>query len=968
MWHGAAVLSFFSLLFVGFFSPVLLSGKLLAPGDAYSFYLPNFYLGVVLWEPLLWSGYPLAADPQNMVWFPLLRFFALFTESWNALTVAAYALAGSFTYGYAYSLTRSRAAGVAAGVTYSMSGYMMAQLGHSPIIHTAVWLPLLLWSLEQSRRHFFSAGWFAAATLAAACLALGHPQIFLYAISLAVAQTVVLGWPSTGVRGGAQRSAPGYSGWRYYAWCAAACALGVGIGAIQLLPTWELSRYSLRAQMSFAEFTSFSLPPAQAVMMLFPYAFGGAPGAFYGVPYFGAEAPPLGGWGPTELTGYVGLLPLALAAIGAISTFRERTTKFWLVVGALTFLLAMGDATPLARVFYQIPAYNKFRVPARLLFETAFAASALAAIGVAAVERRASSPRLTKFAAAALIGVIAIALGGFALSADRMRAMAAAHAFSRWSASPLENPALGVPLLIAVAGGAALLWWGARPAARRRQALLLLILIADLASFGWFYEWRFAAPPRELLNPPAAAEKYGGELRAENQRLLPVRGVLTPRDVGSPNISRMWGVPNASGYSSLILSRMSELLEMPPEGNVGGAWNQLASRALDVTATKYVLTPRADSPPAGSTPSPPASRPPLGLVLGSGCGGGDPTPPPSVTLMLPRRVRATHVRFVTALACAEGVPQMAEVVRFQTATADGATLTNSLRAGRDTTEWAYDCADVRPLMRHERAAIAESARVERNNQRCESHTYLATLPLDENDAATSSAARDVSSLRFSWMSAAGTIDIKTIELIDDRTGSSHFVDGSTLTMTGERWRFVETTAASDVYENLRTLPRARLVPQTLTLTAPEILRAIQTSRLPNGDAYDPRRTALVEESSAFAVENFDPRARVAINRGENYLVELATSAASDSFLVLSDADYPGWRATIDGRAARTIRADYAMRGVALPAGDHVVRFEFRPTSFYLGAATSLICVSVLIAFVWCGWRKRARVNSYSSSS
>ena len=48
--------------------------------------------------------------------------------------------------------------------------------------------------------------------------------------------------------------------------------------------------------------------------------------------------------------------------------------------------------------------------------------------------------------------------------------------------------------------------------------------------------------------------------------------------------------------------------------------------------------------------------------------------------------------------------------------------------------------------------------------------------------------------------------------------------------------------------------------------------------------------------------------------------------------------------------ARTVEisgADYAIRGVVIPAGEHLVRFEYRPRSFYIGAAISVLSLGTL---------------------
>jgi uncharacterized membrane protein YfhO len=81
------------------------------------------------------------------------------------------------------------------------------------------------------------------------------------------------------------------------------------------------------------------------------------------------------------------------------------------------------------------------------------------------------------------------------------------------------------------------------------------------------------------------------------------------------------------------------------------------------------------------------------------------------------------------------------------------------------------------------------------------------------------------------------------------------------------------------------------------------------------------------------------------------VMEVQTSSSSDAFLVTSDTWYPGWQATIDGAPASIFRANYALRGVRVPAGRHLVRFEYRPKMFYLGTAISVLTLLALIGIL-----------------
>ena len=81
------------------------------------------------------------------------------------------------------------------------------------------------------------------------------------------------------------------------------------------------------------------------------------------------------------------------------------------------------------------------------------------------------------------------------------------------------------------------------------------------------------------------------------------------------------------------------------------------------------------------------------------------------------------------------------------------------------------------------------------------------------------------------------------------------------------------------------------------------------------------------------------------------MLEFRVDADQPGWLLLSDAWYPGWQATVDGVEAPLLRADYLFRSVHIPPGDHRVRIDYRPSSFYLGLALSLITLLVFFGFI-----------------
>ncbi len=78
-------------------------------------------------------------------------------------------------------------------------------------------------------------------------------------------------------------------------------------------------------------------------------------------------------------------------------------------------------------------------------------------------------------------------------------------------------------------------------------------------------------------------------------------------------------------------------------------------------------------------------------------------------------------------------------------------------------------------------------------------------------------------------------------------------------------------------------------------------------------------------------------------------VSIAVEASEACYLVLADAYYPGWLAAIGGEPADVFPAYHSFRGVIVPAGNHAVRFEYRPRSFLIGLDLSIVALFVSLA-------------------
>ncbi|MBI2599852.1 YfhO family protein [Candidatus Daviesbacteria bacterium] len=78
-----------------------------------------------------------------------------------------------------------------------------------------------------------------------------------------------------------------------------------------------------------------------------------------------------------------------------------------------------------------------------------------------------------------------------------------------------------------------------------------------------------------------------------------------------------------------------------------------------------------------------------------------------------------------------------------------------------------------------------------------------------------------------------------------------------------------------------------------------------------------------------------------------------TAANIDSYLVVLDSFYPGWKAFIDGRQSKIYRTNYNFRGVFLPKGNHTIDFIYSPNSLKYGAIISgITLVGIIILLIY----------------
>ena len=134
---------------------------------------------------------------------------------------------------------------------------------------------------------------------------------------------------------------------------------------------------------------------------------------------------------------------------------------------------------------------------------------------------------------------------------------------------------------------------------------------------------------------------------------------------------------------------------------------------------------------------------------------------------------------------------------------------------------------------------------------------------------------------------------------------------------------------------------------TIAKDADEALKLI-------GD-IDLTHTAVVESVLAGSIGTLNPDSAPGtielIKYAPDQLLYKAT-VSQKQLAVFSEIYYPaGWKAYIDGKESQILRANYLLRALVVPAGDHDIEFRFEPSSFRFGQIISIIGSMLIVALI-----------------
>jgi hypothetical protein len=206
----------------------------------------------------------------------------------------------------------------------------------------------------------------------------------------------------------------------------------------------------------------------------------------------------------------------------------------------------------------------------------------------------------------------------------------------------------------------------------------------------------------------------------------------------------------------------------------------------------------------------------------------------------------------------------------------------------------------------------------------------------------------------------------------DLTGARYRIVSPRTVLTNTlKWRLVERFDGFHVYENANAQPRLSLVHEARI--EPDGFSTVESIRNFN---VNPRHTVLLESGEERLSDTPGTAEYPEGQRGPETVVAkeytpqkvvIEVDANEPGWVVLTDAWYPGWEATIDGRSVPVEIANHAFRAVRVEEGPHTITMQFRPASWEWGRLITILSVLGVIAALavllvvpwWVARRERA---------
>jgi len=315
-----------------------------------------------LWNPFTFLGTPLLANWQSAPFYPLNFLVLLLGDlwGWSLLILLQPILSLSFMYLYLRQLKLKKTSAVLGSLIFAFSGFMLTYLEYGTTGQIFLWLPLQLYLIDK----FFHSQ---------------QPKFLLFA-SLIFFPVITAGFFQPAFYLGLVVSL--YYFFRlltssfsrskhHWFWGLLFLLLGVALGAIQLLPTFEFASLSIRNQDHNIVSYQYGLLPVRNLITLIAPDFFGHPSTqnFWGFMQY------------QETYGYFSLVALVLIVSLLLVKKKKPLLKFFFSLFFLSLILAYRNPLSLLVYQFKIPALST-GYASRWYLITSFSAAVLAAFSL----------------------------------------------------------------------------------------------------------------------------------------------------------------------------------------------------------------------------------------------------------------------------------------------------------------------------------------------------------------------------------------------------------------------------------------------------------------------------------------------------------------------------------------------------------------------------------------------------------
>jgi len=855
---------------------LLFTNRILVGLDLFTYFYPYWHLAaealregrIPLWNPYLFMGSPLLANIQLSFFYGINWPFMVWLPPPQAVKLSIFVhlcLAGLFTWLLARKKLRlSNQASALSAIGFSAGGFLVAQAEHINQLGVITWLPLFLFMVNSSPT--------AAALIFCLMILAGHLQALYISIVAAGLYALFSSFYDKG---------------KSLLKLLIACGVGTGLAAVQLVPTFELAKFSIRSQgLPFQDATAFSLRPLLMAYSLLP-PLGLKPETVFGTRAF------------TEYMAYEGFACLLLATAGLLSPTKKKWPWVAMVLSGL--FLALGRANPFYRILYEfVPGFSSFRAPARWMLLYALGIPILAGIGLdnlRSLNLKAYFPLLGAglllIAPSLLISPPPfVTLTAWLIAGCAGLALVLAIKVKSFPYWPL-NLFLSLELILA-AGNMPL----SHPTAPQafsswRTAPLHLALAKEEG-----LPFRFLSFSSLVFDPGDLPEMRSAYLKLLGEEAFYDYVVaIKQKEILAPNLPTLYGLQTVDGYDGglLPLKDFTKVVEpmhhAGPKAMDGRLYQFIQSMPpdplLDLFNVRFVVTDKVYDLWVDGVY--------YDLSLGASLRAGE-----ILTITLSEAFPATGIGFISWIEGGNPEPgtPVAEVEIFPE---KGHSWLYLLKAGEDTSP---------ELCSGERCA-----------------RLVGTMPMRGSGLYHSAKEwgqwGKIEKVVFRGLLKEGQWHLKGSSLFNKPAGAFY-----PLAISDQGPFALVHSGDVKIYENLDRLPRAIVVHGEETV--PEELGDPLALEKAVRDSLNPEEWAHIEHYTE-----------------EKIVVRVHLK--EPGYLVLTDAFYPGWEAHSLRFGSLPVRKVWGyFRAISLPEGNDTIEFAYRPRSFRIGLALSLVTGFALV--------------------